>query len=58
MQSYPLTVQYRVENVTDKPKAFQCEFLSEKFFSEAIEVNKGLRSPRRNTGYSRRSASI
>lgn len=48
IQSYPLMVQYKIENVTDKPKSFQCEFLSEKFFCEMMEVARVLYSQRRN----------
>lgn len=31
MQTYPLLVQYTVENLTNKPRAFKADFVSDKF---------------------------
>ena len=45
-QSYPLLVQYTVENLTEKPRSFKAEFVSDKFFVEYLDVTPSV--PRAN----------
>lgn len=48
-QSYPLLVQYKVENMTEKRRQFQAELLADKFFCECLLVPRDPLSPKRPT---------